>query len=1261
MPPAKQSKPQADGSRRDPAPDFLAGGGEMGERIRALYWGETALGPVQEWPQSLRSAVSILLPSKAQIVLFWGPDLVTLYNDAYRPVFGAKHPRVLGLPARDAWSEIWDTGLRELFEGVLRTGEAFWGKDLPFVLERHGFPEETFFDVSYDPVRDESGRVGGVFCIVSETTGRVIGQRRLDILRELATRNAKSRTTGEACRFAMEALAANPQEVPFALAYLPGELAGAGPELQACTAGAESLAPSLSDLSAGEGVRVLALDKPPSVPPGQRPSRQAAFVPIPAARAGGSPGVLVAGLNPLRPFDQHYRAFLELVAGQIATGVANAQAYEDERNRAAALAELDRAKTAFFSNVSHEFRTPLTLMLGPLEDLISKEEGGMAREDWTLLALVHRNGQRLLKLVNTLLDFARIESGRTQASYQPTDLAALTVDLASNFRAACDRAGLRLEVECPALGAPVYVDREMWEKIVLNLISNAFKFTLEGGISVRLRDLGQTVELAVRDSGGGIPPEALPRMFERFHRVEETHGRSHEGSGIGLALVNELVKLHGGSIRVQSQLGEGSTFTVAIPKGSAHLPAEHVRTEQQKAAARGSRASAYVAEALGWLHGMEPPPPPPSRSGTNATHRILVADDNADLRAYACRLLSEHYVVEAVAHGRAALDAARARRPDLIISDVMMPQLDGFGLIRELRADPHLRGIPVILLSARAGEEARLEGLGQGADEYLVKPFSARELLVRVGALVNSAEMQRRASDAVAQFETLLNAAPLGMYVVDDNFRIAAVNPVAQPAFGDIPDLIGRDFDQVMRVLWPKAYADEVVQIFRRALDTGEPHFAPERIEERLDRGVTEFYEWQVNRIPLPGERHGVVCYFRDISKSVMAREALREADSRKDEFLATLAHELRNPLAPLRNALHLMRLTGAADDGSGMAKVHEVMERQVNHLTRLVDDLLEVSRITRGALELRRERVDLASILRNAVETSEPLIRAAGHRLDVSLPGETLSVEGDPVRLAQILSNLLNNAARYTPHGGTIAISAARESQGEGEGEGKTMTAAITVRDNGRGIAKEALSRIFEMFNREVRPDTNGEGGLGIGLTLSRRLAEMHGGTIDAHSEGPGRGSKFIVRLPLISGAPEVIAPRQPRPGALSPMRILVVDDNRDAAETLGMLLTELGAEVQVAHDGRSALDAFAAAPPAAVLLDIGMPGMDGYEVARTLRARYPDRRATLVALTGWGQEEDRRLAREAGFDHHLVKPAEIDALEALLTDIEHERQATS
>jgi PAS domain S-box-containing protein len=777
------------------------------------------------------------------------------------------------------------------------------------------------------------------------------------------------------------------------------------------------------------------------------------------------------------------------------------------------LQELDRAKTTFFSNVSHEFRTPLTLMLGPLDELMARA----ARDDLERLGTIRRNGQRLLKLVNTMLDFARIEAGRTQAAYAPTDLAALTADLASNFRAACEKAGLILEVDCPA-NVQGWVDRELWEKIVLNLISNAFKFTMCGRITVRVLDAGESLRLVVSDTGIGIPQESIGRIFERFHRIEGARGRSHEGSGIGLALVQELVKLHGGTINVASVQGRGTTFTVEIPKGNVHLPHERLITPDDSVRTN-VRTDPYVAEALGWLPG-EQTAMPASRAG-----RILVADDNADLRDYARRLLCEHYEVETVNDGLQALAAARARRPDLIVTDVMMPQLDGFGLIHALRMDPDLDTIPVIVLSARAGEEARLEGLHRGADDYLVKPFSARELLGRVAAMLQSDDIRRRALEALRQ-----------------------------------------------------------------------------------------------------------------------SREALREADRRKDEFLATLSHELRNPLAPLANGLHVLRLKG--DDVAAIGPLREIMERQLHHLVRLVDDLLEMSRITRGTFELRRERVALATLVRNAVETSEPHVRAGRHRLDLDLPDEPLWLEGDPVRLAQIVSNLLNNAAKYTDDGGSITLAAAREGD----------HAVIRVRDNGCGIAPDALSRIFEMFSRESPAGGRAQSGLGIGLTLARRLAEMHGGTIEARSEGLGRGAEFVVRLPLAEATERTTASGK-TPAALSPMRILVVDDNRDAATSLAVVLRMLGSDVRVAHDGHSAIDAFASSDPAVVLLDIGMPGMNGYEVARTLRARFPERRAALVALTGWGQEDDLRKAREAGIDHHLIKPADVEALQELLMRIDRTR----
>ncbi len=372
---------------------FLAGGGEMGARMRALDWSTTPLGPPERWPQSLRSTVSLLLPSKAQIILFWGPEFAVLYNDAYRPVFGAKHPHALGLPGHLAWSEIWDSQLHDLLAGVVNTGEAFWARDLLFTLERYGFREDTYFDVSYDPVRDESGAVAGAFCIVTETTERVVGARRLGLLRDLAAGNARARAARDACVLAIEALGGYPDEITFALAFLDDDLQCATPDAERAQAAAD---PDL--------LRTLDVG-----PPG-----------------GGRAARLVVGLNPRRPFDDDYRSFLNLVADQVRTALANARAHEEERERAEALAAVDRAKTVFFSNVSHEFRTPLTLMLGPLENLLAEVNGPLTAGQQHDAEILQRNAGRLLKLVNALLDFSRIEAGRMQATYSPTDVRALT-------------------------------------------------------------------------------------------------------------------------------------------------------------------------------------------------------------------------------------------------------------------------------------------------------------------------------------------------------------------------------------------------------------------------------------------------------------------------------------------------------------------------------------------------------------------------------------------------------------------------------------------------------------------------------------------------------------------------------------------------------------------------------------------------------------------------------------------------------------------
>jgi len=1235
------------------AADWLVGGGELGALIRAKDWAATPLGPIDAWPQSLRSCVSHLLPSRAQIVLFWGPDFVTVYNDAYRPVFGGKHPRVLGLPGRESWSELWDM-LQPLLAGVVNTGDAFWATDLLFIIERHGYTEETYFDVSYDPVRDETGQVGGVFCIVSETTGRVIGERRLAALRDLGRVANGAAGAGDIFRNTAAVLENYSNDIPFAALYSWDEAsATARLEAVAGIAAGDDGAPICIDATnrheswpLGGDAEIVLAEPPPHVQlprgPWPEPVTHAAILRL-ATRANETYGYLVCGLSARRKFDDDYRDFVRLVGANISGALAGVRALEEERRRSEQLAELDRAKTAFFSNVSHEFRTPLTLMLGPLEDLLAKSDS-LPTDDRALLAVAQRNGIRLLRLVNTLLDFARIEAGRAQATYQPTDLCVLTEDLASNFRSACERAGIRLLVDCESVPDPVYVDREMWEKIVLNLLSNAFKFTFEGEIALRIRDADNGVVLTVSDTGTGIPPDELPRMFERFHRVENARGRSHEGSGIGLALVSELVKLHGGSICVESELGQGTKFAVRIPKGTAHLPAERLRASTATSSTSlATAAEAYVSEALAWL-----PAAPEAAAPRPDLPRVLLADDNADLREYARRLLAEHYEVHVVADGQAALEAAHELRPQLIVSDVMMPRLDGFGLIRAVRADPQLRPIPIILLSARAGEEARIEGLDRGADDYLVKPFNARELLVRAGTLIRSAELRRRAEEARAQFETLLNEAPLGVMLVDEDFRVAAVNPIALPLIGET-DLIGRDFDAVVRTAWSSADGEEITRRFRHTLQTGEPQVVPEFIARRRDRNVVEYYEWQVHRIPLPDGRRGVVCYFRDISRTVLAREALREADSRKDEFLATLSHELRNPLAPLRSSLEVVKRLASVPPTASAAL--DIMDRQMSHLVRLVDDLLEVSRITRGQVELRREQVRLDAAIRSAIETSEPLIRAGLHRLIVSFPDEPLLLDADPVRLAQIFGNLLNNAAKYSDRGGRIEVTVRRDGQ----------EAVVTIRDSGDGIAPEQLAKLFEIFTRGERSSRRNQSGLGIGLALVRRLTEMHGGRVEASSDGVGMGSCFSVRLPL--SVKEIAATKAGRRvhSSIDELSVLVVDDNKDAAESLAMLLRTAGAEIHIAHDGPTALAAFERSEPHVVLLDIGMPDMDGCEVARRLREIARPERVALVALTGWGQDEDRRRVREAGFDHHLVKPVELAALQALLAALPRRRRVAA
>ena len=753
-------------------PGWVRGGGALGQLVREFDWTKTPLGPIEEWPQSLKTVVRTLLTSRFAMWMGWGPQLTFLYNDDYaRMTLGKKHPWALGKTFQEVWAEIWDD-LAPRIHRVLDTGEATWDEALLLFLERSGYREETYHTFSYSPLSGDDGEVAGLLCVVTEETDRVIGERRLKTLRSLAGELNQTITEEEVVSCIARCLGENQKDLPFTLLYLFTE---DGNEARlACQTGMSEHHPAapksieLSDknqawpvgelLTGKDSVVVENLrEKFEAVPSGSwdRSPWRALLLPITSQGQDKPAGVIVSALNPFRPLDVSYAGFINLVAGQIAASIANARAYSVEKKRAEALAEIDRAKTAFFSNVSHEFRTPLTLMLGPLQDLLARSQTHLSPTAKEQLDLVSRNGARLLRLVNTLLDFSRLEAGRVQAVYQATDLARFTSELASVFRSATDKAGLRLTVECSDLGEPVYVDRDMWEKIVLNLISNAFKFTFEGEIAVSATRMGDFAELRVRDTGVGIPADAIPRLFERFNRVPNMPSRTHEGSGIGLALVHELVKLHGGSVRAESMVGQGSTFVVSIPFGQSHLASGQLGGSRSLSSTAVG-AKPFVEEALRWLPGSAAerdeifsvqdellPVPCPPVSQTAARSRVLVADDNSDMRQYLARLLSEQYEVETVADGQAALQAVHKHLPDLVVSDVMMPTLDGFELLKALRADEQTRIIPVILLSARAGEESRVEGIQVGADDYLIKPFSSRELLARVSGRLEIARLQR--------------------------------------------------------------------------------------------------------------------------------------------------------------------------------------------------------------------------------------------------------------------------------------------------------------------------------------------------------------------------------------------------------------------------------------------------------------------------------------------------------------------------------------
>lgn len=865
--------------------DFLSGGGEMGKLIRSIDWSKTPIGAVDQWPQSLRTSISIMLNAQFPMYIAWGESFIQFYNDGYRPILGStKHPAAMGLSTRTTFAEIWDI-IGPMFAGVME-GKAVGFTDFLLPLDRHGFTEECYFIFSYSPIKQENGLTGGVLVTVTETTERLLGERRLKTLRELGDRSSKSKDTADASGCILGAMDTNKHDIPFSIFYLYDPL-----EEDFKYTGSTGIVPDKTTLPDIQKVKTLAFrsalvatpvrelfdtitfndDLPwPETPQFfcatllTRPEQKTPF------------GIMIVGTSARLRYDHHYINFFKLLADQAVTVLSNANAFEEERKRSEALAEIDRAKTAFFSNISHEFRTPLTLMLGPLEELLQSNELDTKQRENADAA--HRNAIRLLRLVNTLLDFSRIESGRIDAVFRPADLFSLTTDLASNFRSVIEKAGIRLILEGEKSGGRVYVDYSMWEKIVLNLLSNAFKYTLKGAVTVTLGETDKDFAMKVSDTGIGIPEKELPHMFERFHRISNSAGRSHEGTGIGLSLVAELVKLHGGTIYVESTPGAGSVFTVLLPKGYHHLPAEKVVHESDNLYS-SILTESYLNEAVAIAaQDMDYDPGVPG-AGNQAKKEacVLIVDDNADMLNYLTRILEPRYTIVAASNGQQALDKIKQTVPDLIVSDIMMPVMDGVEFLKRVKGNQETSNIPVMLLSARAGEESKIEGYDLGADDYLVKPFSAKELLTRVKSQI---QIARKRSHLNTLMKDVFDQTPAAITIIrKENYIVEFANDLYLQLVDKDSGFIGRSlFDSL-----PEIRNQGVAELLDSVMETGVPYLGKE-LELFINRqGKREKTYFNFIYHPLREQDDTitgviVVCY--EVTELVLARKRAEESEA---------------------------------------------------------------------------------------------------------------------------------------------------------------------------------------------------------------------------------------------------------------------------------------------------------------------------------------------------------------------------------------------
>ncbi|MBC5774631.1 PAS domain S-box protein [Pontibacter sp. KCTC 32443] len=872
--------------------NIFCGNSQMAYALRNYDWDNSSLGPVTDWPESLRNTIRLMLTSAYPMFVWWGEEMIMFYNDAYIPVLGSKHPAAVGKSGKKQWKEIWHV-IGPLMENVLRNGETCYRQKDLLYTKRNRIKEETYYTYSYSPIFNTDGSIGGLFCACHEDTLQVLSERRLTTISRISGVRTDI-TVNDARLEVMQVLAENRRDLPFVLLYKAeeGKFILDNYTKEAFTTDLqdipELLQPPIS-LHNPEDDGALVVTTIPAVLRNllKKPEHgvlpdQVAVVPVKDAGHNIIRGYFIVGISAVLPLNDDYLNFFKLLSSQVNATVTNVRAFEQERLLSKKLLELDKAKTDFFSNVSHELRTPLTLIMGPLELLLNKPNA-FSEEDKESLRIMQRNGLRLLKQVNNLLSFSFVEAGRYKASFVPTALASFTGDLASTFESVMMQSGLKYRVSCNAISEPVYVDTDMWEMIVLNLLSNAYKFTLSGSIGIELVEEENDVVLLVSDTGVGIPEKDLPHLFERFYRVEQNIGRTFDGSGIGLALVAELVKLHGGSINVTSTTGKGSTFIVTIPKGRSHLPQDKIGTETEADRSilgpQKPDALSLVDSDLNHVNLSEDMVEIVGLNEDETLPIVLLVDDNLDMIQYVSRLLKKDYRVLTALNGQQALEVLRHQKPDLILSDVMMPVMDGVTLLNKVRKIPELVAVPVILLSARAGEEDKVLGFNTGADDYLVKPFSASELVTRIRSTIRNAKQrnewkvkeQKLLSDTAERkelLESILNSISDAFYHVNNNLEFVYVNNRALEITNKTrEEHIGRNVLDV----YPYLAGSELYKTIQVALQTLQPVSV-----EYFDIELSRWFDCR-----LYPTAKGSTGYFADITDRKLEEIARIESENR--------------------------------------------------------------------------------------------------------------------------------------------------------------------------------------------------------------------------------------------------------------------------------------------------------------------------------------------------------------------------------------------